>query len=114
MNTLSRRSVLTLAALGGAAAVAAGCGNAASGAPGESGGDWTLRIGTIGNKNRLTGPTGWLHEKNKLLSAAHVMKIEVYTFPNGPDLNQALVGGKLDLASYGDTLFGIFSAAQAR
>ncbi len=107
MSTLSRRSILALATLGGVAAATAACGgNAASGASGNSGGDWTLRIGTIGTKNRLTGPTGWLHDKNHLLpllSAAHVTKIEVYTFPNGPDLNQALIGDKLDLASYGDT-----------
>ncbi|MFB9237977.1 ABC transporter substrate-binding protein [Plantactinospora siamensis] len=104
MSHLSRRSVLALALLGGVAAAAGGCG--ADAASGASDAAWTLRIGTIGSRNRLTGPVGWLHAQNKLLpllAAAHVEKIEVYTFPNGPDLNQALVGGKLDLASYGDT-----------
>nr|WP_272918060.1 NrtA/SsuA/CpmA family ABC transporter substrate-binding protein [Actinomadura rayongensis] len=37
------------------------------------------------------------------LKAAGVTKIQVATFPNGPDLNQALAGGSLDLATYGDT-----------
>jgi NitT/TauT family transport system substrate-binding protein/sulfonate transport system substrate-binding protein len=104
MTTLSRRSVLALALLGGTAAATAACGDdgSANAAPGE----WTLRIGTIGSKNRLTGPVGYLHAKDKLLpllAAAKVGAIEVFTFPNGPDLNQALAGEKLDLATYGDT-----------
>jgi ABC-type nitrate/sulfonate/bicarbonate transport system substrate-binding protein len=100
----TRRSVLGLALLGGTAALAAGCGSSAAGA--NSSGGWTLRIGTIGTKNQLTAPVGYLHAKGKLLpllADAKVTAIEVYTFPNGPDLNQALLGGKLDLASYGDT-----------
>ena len=27
----------------------------------------TLRIGTIGSKNQLTGPTGYLHKQGRLL-----------------------------------------------
>jgi ABC-type nitrate/sulfonate/bicarbonate transport system substrate-binding protein len=106
MTSLTRRSVLSLAVLGGAAAVAAACGAKDRAAQAGSGDNWTLRIGTIGSKNQLTRPTGYLHAKNQLLpllSAAKVGAIEVYTFPNGPDLNQALVGNKLDVASYGDT-----------
>jgi NitT/TauT family transport system substrate-binding protein/sulfonate transport system substrate-binding protein len=101
----TRRSFLSLAVLGAAAAAVAACGEDSAGASGGTGG-WTLRIGTIGSKNQLTGPTGYLHKQGKLLgllAGAKVEKIEVYTFPNGPDLNQALLGGKLDLASYGDT-----------
>jgi NitT/TauT family transport system substrate-binding protein/sulfonate transport system substrate-binding protein len=103
----TRRSVLALALLGGAAAVTSACGDdKASGATGSSEDGWTLRIGTIGSKNQLTGPVGYLHAQGKLqalLAGAKVTGVEVYTFPNGPDLNQALLGGKLDLAGYGDT-----------
>jgi ABC-type nitrate/sulfonate/bicarbonate transport system substrate-binding protein len=101
----TRRSVLALALLGGTAAAASACGGSKAAGAGASDG-WTLRIGTIGTKNQLTGPVGYLHAQGTLqalLTGAHVTGIEVYTFPNGPDLNQALLGGKLDLASYGDT-----------
>ncbi|MGW0038760.1 ABC transporter substrate-binding protein [Gordonia sp. NPDC003376] len=66
----------------------------------------TLRIGVIGSTNTLTGPIGFAHSQGKLLEALKplgVNKIEVYNFPNGPDLNQALIGGRLDVAQYGDT-----------
>ncbi|WP_040778628.1 ABC transporter substrate-binding protein [Nocardia pneumoniae] len=66
----------------------------------------TLRIGTIGTGNVLTGPLGFAHQRGALLPALKplgVEDIEVYSFPNGPDLNQALVGGRLDVATYGDT-----------
>src|SRR2546429_19026 len=103
----TRRSVLALALLGGTAAVAPACATStAASTTGSTSKGWTLRIGTIGSKNQLTGPVGYLHAQGKLqalLTGANVTAIEVYTFPNGPDLNQALLGGKLDLASYGDT-----------
>jgi ABC-type nitrate/sulfonate/bicarbonate transport system substrate-binding protein len=105
MITMTRRSVLSLALLGGAAAATAACGGTDKATAG-SGDNWTLRIGTIGSKNQLTSPTGYLHAKNELLpllAPARVGRVEVYTFPNGPDLNQALVGNRLDVASYGDT-----------
>jgi NitT/TauT family transport system substrate-binding protein/sulfonate transport system substrate-binding protein len=105
MSPLSRRNLLSLAVLGGAAAVTAACGGKDADSAG-SGENWTLRIGTIGSKNQLTSPTGYVHAGNgllPLLASAKVGAIEVYTFPNGPDLNQALVGNRLDLASYGDT-----------
>ncbi|GIF09034.1 ABC transporter substrate-binding protein [Actinoplanes siamensis] len=105
MTSLTRRSVLSLGVLG-AAAVAAACGAKDRAGQAGSGDNWTLRIGTIGSKNQLTSPTGYLHAKNQLLpllASAKVGAIEVYTFPNGPDLNQALVGNRLDIASYGDT-----------
>nr|WP_276514225.1 ABC transporter substrate-binding protein [Actinomadura citrea] len=37
------------------------------------------------------------------MKAAGITKIKVATFPNGPDLNQALAGGSLDIGQYGDT-----------
>nr|WP_245548666.1 ABC transporter substrate-binding protein [Gordonia sputi] len=66
----------------------------------------TLRVGVIGSANILTGPTGYAHSRGQLLpalSSLGVKNIEVVSFPNGPDLNQALVGGRLDVAQYGDT-----------
>lgn len=66
----------------------------------------TLRIGTIGSGNELTGPLGFALERDALvpaLSEVGVEKVEIFSFPNGPDLNQALVSGKLDVSNYGDT-----------
>ncbi|MFI7547138.1 ABC transporter substrate-binding protein [Actinoplanes sp. NPDC049599] len=83
----------------------AGCGAEASEAAGP-GDSFTLRVGAIGNGNQLSGPVGYLNSKNGLvpaLSAVGVSAIKVVTFPNGPDLNQALAAGELDLATYGDT-----------
>lgn len=66
----------------------------------------TLRIGVIGSADVLTGPIGFAHQRGELLTALKplgVDAVEIYNFPNGPDLNQALIGGKLDVANYGDT-----------
>jgi NitT/TauT family transport system substrate-binding protein/sulfonate transport system substrate-binding protein len=82
-----------------------GCGGAASGAAGP-GDSFVLRIGAIGNGNKLAGPVGYLHHKGELvpaLSSLGVTGVKVVTFPNGPDLNQALAAGELDVATYGDT-----------
>ncbi|GGJ70623.1 ABC transporter substrate-binding protein [Streptomyces brasiliensis] len=100
------RRLLSATALAAALALAAtGCGgkaNADNSAPKKG----TLRVGVIGSKAELTGPIGFLNSEKKLLpglKAEGFDKIEVFPFPNGPDLNQALVGGSLDVASYGDT-----------
>jgi ABC-type nitrate/sulfonate/bicarbonate transport system substrate-binding protein len=81
-----------------------GCGGASEAAgPGDS---FTLRIGAIGTGNKLAGPVGYLNSKNALvpaLASLGVTGIKVVTFPNGPDLNQALAAGELDVATYGDT-----------
>ncbi|WP_207890700.1 NrtA/SsuA/CpmA family ABC transporter substrate-binding protein [Rhodococcus sp. Eu-32] len=66
----------------------------------------TLRIGTIGSGNTLSGPLGFAQSQNKLVPALAdlgVENVEIFSFPNGPDLNQALVAGELDVANYGDT-----------
>ncbi|MEZ0364642.1 ABC transporter substrate-binding protein [Mycobacterium sp. pUA109] len=66
----------------------------------------TLRIGLIGSGNILTGPIGLANQRGELIKALKplgVNSVEVFSFPNGPDLNQALIGGRLDVASYGDT-----------
>ncbi|MEV4102594.1 ABC transporter substrate-binding protein [Nonomuraea sp. NPDC049649] len=99
-----RRSAAALVAVAALAAVLAGCGAGAQARPGET---FTLRIGVIGSGNRLTGPVGYLHDEDALVpllgGVGAVGAVEVFSFPNGPDLNQALVAGELDLATYGDT-----------
>ena len=83
----------------------AGCGGGPSEAAGPSD-SFTLRVGAIGSGDKLSGPVGYLHSKNGLvpaLSSLGVTGIKVVTFPNGPDLNQALAAGELDVATYGDT-----------
>lgn len=71
-------------------------------------GSGTLRIGVIGSGvgNKLIRAVGFLEQRGELLpelKAAGITKIKVATFPNGPDLNQALAGGSLDIGMYGDT-----------
>lgn len=83
--------------------LATGCGAA----EGASGGDGrTLRIGIISPRNHLYNPIGYLHEKGellKLLEPAGVRDIRVIGFGKGPDLNQALLAGSLDVGIIGDT-----------
>ncbi|GGM58627.1 hypothetical protein GCM10010106_00430 [Thermopolyspora flexuosa] len=106
-----RRSPAAVAAAVAALVVAlagtlTGCGTGERAAADGGNERFTLRIGVIGSGNRLTGPVGYLHDRNALvplLAEAGVADITVHTFPNGPDLNQALVAGELDLATYGDT-----------
>ncbi|MDL9936865.1 ABC transporter substrate-binding protein [Gordonia sp. ABSL1-1] len=65
-----------------------------------------LRIGVIGPSAVLSGPVGFAHSRGELLASLKplgVNAVEIVNFPNGPDLNQALVGGRLDVATYGDT-----------
>jgi sulfonate transport system substrate-binding protein len=83
----------------------AACGSSGSG---TKDGSITLRVGVIntGQAGKLTGPVGYLDSKNELLpelKSLRVTKIQVASFPNGPDLNNALAGGSLDLGIYGDT-----------
>ncbi|MDG4764727.1 ABC transporter substrate-binding protein [Solwaraspora sp. WMMD406] len=104
MRTALRRRFTPLVALALTGLLATtGCGSDASAARTDG---YTLRIGAIGNSNKLSGPVGWLHERGELVPAlaeAGVGDVAVVTFPNGPDLNQALAAGELDLAVYGDT-----------
>ncbi|GII63807.1 hypothetical protein Skr01_38920 [Sphaerisporangium krabiense] len=96
----------TLPVLLAAVLALSACGQAGAGDGAAASSGYTLRIGVIGSGNKLTGVFGYLQDKGKLLpllTGAGVRKIEVYSFPNGPDLNQALVAGELDVASYGDT-----------
>ncbi len=97
-----KRLLVALSAV--ALLAAAGCtADAEAAGPGES---FVLRVGAIGNANALSGPVGYFHQQAKLvpaLSSLGVTDLKVVTFPNGPDLNQALAAGELDLAVYGDT-----------
>lgn len=99
-----RRRTLLAVALTGLLALAGCGGESADGAsPGAS---FTLRVGAIGTGNKLAGPVGYLNSKGGLvtaLSSLGVTGVKVVTFPNGPDLNQALAAGELDVATYGDT-----------
>ncbi|MFC4775880.1 ABC transporter substrate-binding protein [Paenibacillus sp. GCM10023252] len=67
-----------------------------------------LRIGYISanNKGTITGAEGWAQQKGYLDSELRkhgVTEITIKSFPNGPNLNEALAGGALDIGIYGDT-----------
>ena len=98
------RRFLPAAALTALLALTGGCGSPSEAAgPGNG---FTLRVGSIGNAGKLSGPVGYLDSKGGLVPALAplgVTAVKVVTFPNGPDLNQALAAGELDVATYGDT-----------
>ncbi|GAA6624032.1 ABC transporter substrate-binding protein [Scytonema sp. NUACC26] len=68
----------------------------------------TLRLGiiSINNAKIPTGPTGWAIQQGKLLPELRklgITEVKTFSFPNGPNLNEALVAGQLDVGIYGDT-----------
>ncbi|OPH47283.1 aliphatic sulfonate ABC transporter substrate-binding protein [Paenibacillus ferrarius] len=68
----------------------------------------TLRIGFISanNNKTITGPEGWAQSKGYLeseLKKYGVKEFKYFTFPNGPNLNEAITAGTLDVGIYGDT-----------
>lgn len=82
----------------------AGAGTATAAQP--AAGDYTLRLGYIGPGQSIGGPVGWALEKGLLADAIKGLgfnQITQHIFPNGPDLNEALLSGKLDVGIYGDT-----------
>lgn len=102
------------AGAGGTAAGSSGSAGAGSAGIGGSGSvahvelPSTLRIGFISptNKKLLTGPEGWAQHiglLEKELGKYGVTSLEVYNFPNGPNLNEALAAGSIDVGIYGDT-----------
>ncbi|WP_245819628.1 ABC transporter substrate-binding protein [Rhodococcoides yunnanense] len=96
---------IAVALLAAAALAVGGCSSDGSGSASRTE-IKTLRIGTIGSGNTLSGPLGFANQREKLVPALAdlgVENIEIFSFPNGPDLNQALVAGELDVANYGDT-----------
>lgn len=67
-----------------------------------------LRVGYISpnNKGTITGVEGWAQKKGDLdaeLKKYGVTEISIKSFPNGPNLNEALASGALDVGIYGDT-----------
>lgn len=67
---------------------------------------FTLRVGFIGTKPEWGGPEGYANSQGDLVAALEgfgVTEIETFQFGNGPDLNNALAGGDLDVGLYGDT-----------
>ncbi|MBD2691175.1 ABC transporter substrate-binding protein [Anabaena catenula] len=68
----------------------------------------TLRLGFIStSKTKIpTGPTGWAMQQGKLipeLQKVGITEVKTISFPNGPNLNEALVAGEIDVGIYGDT-----------
>lgn len=67
----------------------------------------TLRLGFISSGNKVpVGPSGWALHQGTLkpeLQKVGISDVQLVNFPNGPDLNEALVAGQVDLAIYGDT-----------
>jgi NitT/TauT family transport system substrate-binding protein/sulfonate transport system substrate-binding protein len=79
----------------------AGCGGGSS----ASGG--ALRVGVIvSSGNEPSGIENWAYQQGTLqsqLKAAGIDSVQFIAFPNGPNLNQALKGGSLDVGVLGDT-----------
>ncbi|MBO7940175.1 taurine ABC transporter substrate-binding protein [Streptomyces antibioticus] len=92
------RRALLLAALGAAAVAATGC---SSGDDGSSGGAKRLRIGYF------AFPSGDLLVKNQKLleKALPDHKISWIKFDSGASVNQAFIGGSLDIAALGSSPF---------
>jgi ABC-type nitrate/sulfonate/bicarbonate transport system substrate-binding protein len=68
----------------------------------------TLRVGFISANNSptITGPEGWAQSKGDIASELQkygVKEIKYLPFPNGPNLNEALASGSLDVGILGDT-----------
>ncbi|MFC0215962.1 ABC transporter substrate-binding protein [Paenibacillus chartarius] len=67
-----------------------------------------LNIGYISanNSQTITGPEGWAQEQGKLqqeLGKYGVKEFKYIPFPNGPNLNEAMTAGQVDIGIYGDT-----------
>jgi sulfonate transport system substrate-binding protein len=73
----------------------------------------TLRLGYINStgttskgKPAVSGAEGWSIEKGFLqeeLKNIEITDIEYFAFPNGPNLNEAMAAGEIDLGIFGDT-----------
>ena len=70
-------------------------------------GGYTPRVGIISSGNgALGGAEGWALHTGLLrreLRKAGIVDVQFVKFPNGPDLNEALAGGALDVGLLGDT-----------
>jgi sulfonate transport system substrate-binding protein len=106
---LSRRRCISLL-LGGVSALACsrgkspkpGAGNAPAPGPRAQ-----LRLGFIGTgEAQPVGAEGWAYQQGELkpvLDQLGFAGVTFVRFANGPDLNEALSGGSLDVGIYGDT-----------
>ena len=67
----------------------------------------SLRVGFIGTgEHQPIGAEGWAYKRGLLLPALKKQgfaDVSFIRFANGPDLNEALSGGSLDVGIYGDT-----------
>lgn len=66
----------------------------------------TLRVGVISTSSQPYGIESWAYHRGilqKRLRAAGITSVTFTSFPNGPNLNQALKGGSLDMGVLGDT-----------
>jgi sulfonate transport system substrate-binding protein len=66
-----------------------------------------LRVGFIGTGElQPTGAEGWAYQRGELTTLVKELgfdSVSFVRFANGPDLNEALSGGSLDVGIYGDT-----------
>jgi sulfonate transport system substrate-binding protein len=65
-----------------------------------------LRVGVISTSSQPYGIESWAYQQGilqKRLADAGIRSVTFTTFPNGPNLNQALKGGSLDMGVLGDT-----------
>ncbi|MEJ2866881.1 transporter substrate-binding domain-containing protein [Actinomycetospora sp. OC33-EN08] len=103
MTRLLRRLALPVLLLLALAA----CGSGGDGGGGGQGGDATLRVGIIVTGSQQGyGIDSWAYDQGVLqrhLRDAGIADVQFSSFPNGPNLNQALKGGALDLGVLGDT-----------
>ena len=93
---------LTLTLVGLLALALSGCG-AKHDASGQGG---LLRVGFIGNTATPSGPEGWEIQRGRFLPTLRpvgVTHAQFFAFPNGPDLNEAMAAGALDVGMLGDT-----------
>ncbi|HEY6797520.1 MAG TPA: ABC transporter substrate-binding protein [Kineosporiaceae bacterium] len=103
---------LTVLPVVGLVGLVAGCGGSGSvgsapvAATGSASTAYSLRVGFISTNQNWTGPEGYSYAKGSLkavLTVGGVDQLSLTAFPNGPNLNQALQAGLLDIGIYGDT-----------
>lgn len=89
-----------------ASSVATGLGWAATSVSRAAAGSRVLRVGYIGPSPYLTKASGWALRHGGLLNELRplgITDINLHSFPNGPDLNEAFLSRAIDVGIYGDT-----------
>ncbi len=107
LHVVTRRD-FGLLLLGSAASFSIDCSRAeGKGTPSKAPVLQSLRVGFIGTgEHQPIGAEGWSHKRGLLVPALQQQgfaDVSFIRFANGPDLNEALSGGSLDLGIYGDT-----------